>query len=86
MLDGAAFLDPAVVAATDDAALVDDYRANGDSALGQALAGFLDGGLHEGVHGCSLNGINQKVQSYPADRFKISASGICSEMFSIIQL
>ena len=42
---GAALLQSAVVAATDDHALVDEHGADGDTAFGEAELGFGDGGL-----------------------------------------
>ncbi len=49
MVDDAAVLDALVVAAADDAALVDEDGADWDAAGGEALAGFLDGGVEKGV-------------------------------------
>ncbi|MNE53474.1 hypothetical protein D3C80_1482060 [compost metagenome] len=49
MEDYAALLNAAVVPTTDDLALVDDHRTNGNAAVGQAFAGLLDGSLHEWI-------------------------------------
>ena len=50
MQDGAPLLHAAVVAAADDGVVQHQDRADGDAALGQALAGLLDGGGVERVH------------------------------------
>ena len=49
MVDGTAGLHAAVVAAADDAAFVHQHGADGNTALREALAGLLDGGLQKGV-------------------------------------
>ena len=51
MQDGAALLYPAVMAAADDLAVMNQHRADGDTAFSQALAGFFDGSLKKGIHG-----------------------------------
>ena len=55
--DGAPLLHPPVVATANDLTLVDDDRADRDAALGQAQPGFVNRGLHEGIHLATSFGI-----------------------------
>ena len=43
--DGAGFLHAPVMAASNNLSLMYNYRANGNAAFRQALAGFFNGGL-----------------------------------------
>ena len=47
--DGAAPLDASVVAAADDFAVEDEYRADGNSAFGQTDLGFAERFIEEGI-------------------------------------
>jgi hypothetical protein len=38
------------MATADDAAVMHYHRADGNATLGQAQAGLVEGGLHEGIH------------------------------------
>ena len=48
--DDTALLHTTIVSATDDATLMDDHRADRDSALGESSLGFVNCRLHEFVH------------------------------------
>mmetsp|Transcript_5118 Transcript_5118/g.7864 ORF Transcript_5118/g.7864 Transcript_5118/m.7864 type:complete len:106 (-) Transcript_5118:118-435(-) len=47
MQDGAAFLNPLVVAATNNLAIVHDHASDRDPALRKAFTGLVDRGIHE---------------------------------------
>ena len=53
--------------AAENAAIPDQDRADGDAALAQALAGLVEGGLQEGVHGWKLSH-PESACSHPSGR------------------
>src|SRR5688500_1733191 len=71
MQDGAAFLHAPIVTATEDAAVVHQDRADGDTAFAQTLLRFLDGGLKKDVvHVSTLPAAARHARSLPRSEGK----------------
>ena len=71
MTDRASLLHTPVVPSSDDAAAVDEHRADGDAALTQALFGLGDGSLKELVSRTVVHG--RSISAHRDDGFDCSA-------------
>lgn len=73
MQDGAVVLNPAIMSVANDAAVVHDYRSDGNAAFSKSFLRFLNCCSHEFVHGRILQVSNTYSAGNPAIRPHISS-------------